>query len=60
MNELSVTKLYQRRHRFSLEFKAEIVAKCLEPGATTSLDLPEDLAAVSKASGRSDKLASDR
>jgi len=36
MNELSVTKPYQRRRRFSREFKAEIVAKCLEPGASVS------------------------
>lgn len=36
MNELSVTKLYQRRRRFSREFKAEIVAQCLEPGASVS------------------------
>tara|TARA_R110001599_G_scaffold160479_1_gene348252 strand:+ start:1567 stop:1944 length:378 start_codon:yes stop_codon:yes gene_type:complete len=36
MNELSVTKPYQRRRRFSREFKAEIVAKCLKPGASVS------------------------
>jgi transposase len=36
MTELSVTKPYQRRRRFSREFKAEIVAKCLEPGASVS------------------------
>ena len=36
MNELSVTKPYQRRRRFSREFKAQIVAKCLEPGASVS------------------------
>ena len=36
MNELSVTKPYQRRRRFSREFKAEIVARCLEPGASVS------------------------
>jgi transposase len=36
MNELSVTKPYQRRRRFSREFKAEIVAKCLEAGASVS------------------------
>lgn len=36
MNNLSVTKPYQRRRRFSREFKAEIVAKCLEPGASVS------------------------
>ena len=36
MNELSVTKPYQRRRRFSREFKAEIVAKCLERGASVS------------------------
>ena len=36
MNDLSVTKPYQRRRRFSREFKAEIVAKCLERGASVS------------------------
>ncbi|MDV2080365.1 IS66-like element accessory protein TnpA [Marinobacter xestospongiae] len=36
MNDLSVTKPYQRRRRFSRDFKAEIVAKCLEPGASVS------------------------
>lgn len=36
MNDLSVTKPYQRRRRFSREFKSEIVAKCLEPGASVS------------------------
>lgn len=36
MNDLSVTKPYQRRRRFSREFKAEIVAQCLEPGASVS------------------------
>ncbi len=36
MNELSVTKPYQRRRRFSREFKAQIVAQCLEPGASVS------------------------
>ncbi|ERS04399.1 transposase IS3 [Marinobacter sp. EN3] len=36
MNELSVTKPYQRRRRFSREFKAEIVDQCLEPGASVS------------------------
>ncbi|MEP1265289.1 MAG: transposase, partial [Marinobacter sp.] len=36
MNNVSVTKPYQRRRRFSREFKAEIVAKCLEPGASVS------------------------
>lgn len=36
MNELSVTRPYQRRRRFSREFKAEIVAQCLEPGASVS------------------------
>jgi|SRR5690606_25675755 len=36
MNDLSVTKPYQRRRRFSREFKAQIVAQCLEPGATVS------------------------
>jgi len=36
MNELSVTKPYQRRRRFSREFKAEIVAQCQEPGASVS------------------------
>lgn len=36
MNEVSVTKPYQRRRRFSREFKAEIVAQCLAPGASVS------------------------
>ncbi|PTB99791.1 IS66 family insertion sequence hypothetical protein [Marinobacter sp. Z-F4-2] len=36
MNELSVTKPYQRRRRFSREFKAQIVARCLEHGASVS------------------------
>ena len=36
MNELSVTKPCQRRRRFSREFKAQIVAQCLEPGASVS------------------------
>jgi len=36
MNDLSVTKPYQRRRRFSREFKARIVAQCLEPGASVS------------------------
>jgi len=36
MNELSVTKPYQRRRRFSRKFKARIVAQCLEPGASVS------------------------
>jgi transposase len=36
MNNVSVTKPYQRRRRFSREFKAQIVAQCLEPGASVS------------------------
>tara|TARA_R110001583_G_scaffold146830_1_gene298866 strand:+ start:13944 stop:14318 length:375 start_codon:yes stop_codon:yes gene_type:complete len=36
MNDLSVTKPYRCRRRFSREFKAEIVAQCLEPGASVS------------------------
>lgn len=36
MNNVSVTKPYQRRRRFSREFKAQIIAKCLEPGASVS------------------------
>ena len=36
MNDLSVTKPYQRRRRFSREFKAQIVAQCQEPGASVS------------------------
>jgi len=36
MNDLSVTKPYQRRRRFSREFKSRIVAQCLEPGASVS------------------------
>ena len=36
MNDLSVTKPYQRRRRFSQEFKAQIVARCLEPGESVS------------------------
>jgi transposase-like protein len=38
MNVLSVTKPYQRRRRFSRDFKAEIVAQCLEPGASIVVD----------------------
>ena len=36
MNDISVTKPYQRRRRFSREFKAQIVAQCLKPGASVS------------------------
>jgi transposase len=36
MSEVNVTKPYQRRRRFSGEFKAQIVAQCLEPGASVS------------------------
>ncbi|NWN91625.1 transposase [Marinobacter adhaerens] len=36
MNNLSVTKPYQRRRRFSREFKADIVSQCQEPGASVS------------------------
>ena len=36
MNELSVTKPYQRRRRFSREFKAKVFAQCQEPGASVS------------------------
>ncbi|MDS1311700.1 IS66-like element accessory protein TnpA [Marinobacter xiaoshiensis] len=36
MNELSVTKPYQRRRRFSREFKADIIRQCQEPGASVS------------------------
>ncbi|MEO9587982.1 MULTISPECIES: transposase [Marinobacter] len=36
MNDLSVTKPYQHRRRFSREFKAQIVAQCQEPGASVS------------------------
>ena len=36
MNELSVSRPYQRRRRFSREFKAQIVAQCLEPGVSIS------------------------
>jgi len=36
MNNISVTKSYLRRRRFFREFKAEIVAQCLEPGASVS------------------------
>ncbi len=36
MNDLSVTKPYQRRRRFSREFKDGIVAQCLEPGVSVS------------------------
>src|SRR5690554_5898692 len=36
MNNVSVTKPYQKRRRFSPEFKANIVAECLEPGASVS------------------------
>lgn len=36
MSNVSVTKPGQRRRRFSREFKADIVAQCLEPGASVS------------------------
>ncbi len=36
MNDLSVTKPYQRRRRFSRDYKAEIVAQCLKPNASVS------------------------
>ncbi|MDX1557923.1 MAG: transposase [Marinobacter sp.] len=36
MNEVSVTSPTQCRRRFSREFKVQIVAKCLEPGASVS------------------------
>ncbi|WP_420194394.1 MULTISPECIES: transposase [Marinobacter] len=36
MSNLSVTRPYQKRRRFSREFKAGIVAECLEPGASVS------------------------
>jgi len=36
MNNISATKPCQRRRRFSREFKAQIVAQCLEPGASVS------------------------
>ena len=36
MTNVSVTKPYQRRRRFSREFKAQIVAQCLKPGASVS------------------------
>ncbi len=36
MSNLSVTKPYQRRRRFSREFKAEIVAQWLEPCTSVS------------------------
>jgi transposase len=36
MSNLSATKPYQRRRRFSREFKAEIVTQGLEPGASVS------------------------
>ena len=36
MNDLCVTKPHQRRRRFSREFKSQIVAQCLKPGASVS------------------------
>ncbi|MBE93565.1 transposase [Marinobacter sp.] len=36
MNTISLTKPYQRRRRFSREFKAGIVAQCLKPGTSVS------------------------
>jgi len=36
MSTLSVTKPYQKRRRYSPEFKASIVTTCLEPGASVS------------------------
>jgi transposase len=36
MTNLSVTKPRPKRHRFSREFKASILAECLEPRASVS------------------------
>ena len=36
MSTVSVTKPYQKRRRYSREFKASIVTTCLEPGASVS------------------------
>lgn len=36
MTNVSVAKPYQRRRRFSREFKAQIVAQCQKPGASVS------------------------
>ncbi|WP_152208677.1 IS66-like element accessory protein TnpA [Marinobacter changyiensis] len=36
MNNIRVTKPYQKRRRFSPDFKASIVDECLEPGASVS------------------------
>ena len=36
MTNISVTKLYQKRRRYSKELKARIVAECLKPGASVS------------------------
>ena len=36
MTNISVTKPYQKRRRYSKELKARIVAECLKPGASVS------------------------
>lgn len=36
MSNLSVTKPYQKRRRYSRELKARIVAECLRPGVSVS------------------------
>ena len=36
MSSISDTKSYLRRRRFSREFKAQVVAQCLEPGVSVS------------------------
>jgi hypothetical protein len=36
MNNVSVTRLYRKRHRHAPEFKARLVAECHNPGASVS------------------------
>ena len=44
MNNVSVTRPYRKRRRHSPEFKARLVAECLNPGASVSrIALDNDL-----------------
>jgi len=41
MTNMSVTKPYQKRRRYSKELKARIVAECLKPGASPNYQIKE-------------------
>jgi len=41
MTNISVTKPYQKRRRYSEELKARIVAECLKPGASPNYQIKE-------------------